>query len=103
MNERMRVVAAEAFGTGFLVLGGCGTAVLAGTNVGFGGVAAAFGLSLLVMAYAIGPISGCHINPAVTVGLAAAKKTPWGAVPYYIGGQVVGGLIGALVLFAVAH
>lgn len=103
MNERMRIVAAEAFGTGFLVLGGCGTAVLAGSEVGFGGVAAAFGLSLLVMAYAIGPISGCHINPAVTIGLAAARKTKWADTPYYIAGQLVGGLIGAVILFAIAN
>ncbi|MGH9279746.1 MAG: aquaporin Z [Acidimicrobiales bacterium] len=103
MNERTRIIAAEAFGTGFLVLGGCGTAVLAGSKVGFGGVAAAFGLSLLVMAYAIGPISGCHINPAVTIGLAAAKKTRWADTPYYIAGQLVGGAIGALVLFIIAN
>lgn len=103
MRDRARIVAAEAFGTGFLVLGGCGTAVLAGSKVGFGGVAAAFGLSLLVMAYAIGPISGCHINPAVTIGLAAAKKTRWQETPYYIVGQLAGGLIGALVLFGIAH
>lgn len=103
MTGRMRIVAAEAFGTGFLVLGGCGTAVLAGNKVGFGGVAAAFGLSLLIMAYAIGPITGCHINPAVTIGLAAARKTPWEETPFYVGGQLVGGLIGALILFAIAH
>ncbi len=102
MNERIRVVAAEAFGTGFLVLGGCGTAVLAGTNVGFGGVSAAFGLSLLVMAYAIGPLSGCHINPAVTIGLAVANKTRWRDTPYYVVGQLVGGLVGALILFGIA-
>ncbi len=66
-------------------------------------MAAAFGLSLLVMAYAIGPLSGCHINPAVTIGLAVAKKTRWGDTPYYIVGQVVGGLIGALILFGIAN
>ncbi len=103
MGHRTRIVFVEAFGTGFLVLGGCGTAVLAGSKVGFGGVAAAFGLSLLVMAYAIGHISGCHINPAVTVGLAAAKKTKWELVPYYVLGQLVGGLVGALVLFVIAN
>ncbi|HET9666627.1 MAG TPA: aquaporin, partial [Desertimonas sp.] len=103
MNERMRIALVEAFGTGFLVLGGCGTAVLAGGVVGNLGVSFAFGLSLLVMVYTIGPITGCHINPAVTLGLMVVGRTKKEDVPYYIVGQVVGGLIAGLILFAIAN
>jgi aquaporin Z len=102
VNDQARIALAEAFGTGFLVLGGCGTAVLAGQAVGFLGVALAFGLSLLVMAYAVGPVSGCHVNPAVTVGLILTGKTKASDAPYYVGGQIVGGLVGALLLFIIA-
>jgi aquaporin Z len=103
VTEQARIALAEAFGTGFLVLGGCGTAVLAADAVGVLGVALAFGLSLLVMAYAIGPISGCHVNPAVTVGLVLTGKTKASDAPYYVAGQIVGGLIGALLLFIIAN
>jgi len=103
MNERMRIALVEAFGTGFLVLGGCGTAVLAAGFMGALGVALAFGLSLLVMVYTIGPITGCHINPAVTLGLMAVGRTKKEDVPYYIVGQIVGGLIGGLILFLIAN
>ncbi len=96
------ILFAETIGTFVLVLGGCGTAVLAGKNVGFLGVAIAFGLTLLCMAYAIGGISGCHINPAVTVGLVLAKKCKGEDAWYYVGGQVIGAIAAGAVLFAIA-
>jgi aquaporin Z len=101
MMANRRVAAAECVGTFVLVFGGVGTAVIAGKEVGALGVAFAFGLTLLAMAYAIGPISGCHINPAVTVGLLYAKRiTVAEAVQYWIG-QVVGAVLAALALFIV--
>src|SRR6476659_3530011 len=111
MNERARIALAEGIGTMILVVGGPGTAILAtgafaGANqstVGVLGVALAFGLSLLCAAYAIGSISGCHINPAVTAGLWALGKTKSADVPFYMGGQVVGGLVGALIIFVIAN
>lgn len=93
---------AEAFGTFWLVLVGCGTAVLAGDEVGYLGVALAFGLSVVTMAYAVGSISGGHFNPAVTVGLAVGRRFPWRDVPAYVVSQVVGGTIAAAVLYVVA-
>jgi aquaporin Z len=108
MNRSARIALAEAVGTMILVVGGPGTAILAtggffeSGSVGVLGVAIAFGLALLCAAYAIGSISGCHINPAVTIGLWAIKKTEGKDVPYYVGGQVVGGLFGALVIFIIA-
>src|SRR5689334_4431632 len=97
-------LAAETFGTFWLVFGGCGSAVLAAAfpalGIGFAGVALAFGLTLLTMVYTIGPISGCHINPAVTLGLWAAKRFPAKEIlPYWIA-QVVGGLIAGAILMA---
>jgi len=89
----MKRYLAEAVGTFVLVFGGCGSAVLAGDKIGFLGVSFAFGLSLLAMVYAIGPISGCHINPAVTVGLLLSKKFD----ARYAGGYVVAQLVGAIV------
>ena len=109
MTERGRIAIAEGIGTLILVVGGTGTAVLAtggffATNtVGELGVAIAFGLSLLCAAYAIGSISGCHINPAVTVGLWVLGKTKSGDVPFYIGGQIVGGALGAAIIFVIAN
>ena len=108
MSKSSRIALAEAIGTMILVVGGPGTAILAtggffeGASVGIVGVSLAFGLSLLCAAYAIGSISGCHINPAVTIGLWAIKKTESKDVPFYLGGQIVGGLLGALVIYVVA-
>ena len=101
-----RKLAAEFFGTLWLVLGGCGAAVLAakfpGVGIGLLGVAFAFGLTVLTMAYAIGHISGCHLNPAVTVGLAAAGRFRGVEVPGYIVAQVLGAIAGAAVLYVIA-
>lgn len=97
---------AEFIGTFWLVLGGCGSAVLAAgfpqLGIGFAGVALAFGLTLLTMCYAIGHISGCHINPAVTCGLAAGGRFPLRDVVPYIIAQVLGGLLAGLVLYGIA-
>ncbi|HEX3861876.1 MAG TPA: aquaporin Z [Stellaceae bacterium] len=97
---------AEAIGTLWLVLGGCGTAVLAAAfpqvGVGLLGVALAFGLTVLTMAYAIGHISGCHLNPAVTVGLWAGRRFPSGDVLPYIVAQVIGAVVGAGILYLIA-
>ncbi len=97
---------AECVGTFWLVLGGCGSAVLAAAfpQVGIGllGVSFAFGLTVLTMAYSIGHISGCHLNPAVSVGLAVGKRFPTNELVPYIIAQVVGAIIGAGVLYAIA-
>ena len=99
-------LAAEFFGTFWLVLGGCGSAVLAAAfpNVGIGllGVALAFGLTVLTMAYAVGGISGGHFNPAISVGLAAAGRFAWSSVIPYIVAQVVGAIVAAGVLYLIA-
>ena len=97
----MKKYAAEFIGTFVLVFGGCGSAVLAGDKIGFLGVALAFGLSLLAMAYAIGPISGCHINPAVTLGLFLSKKMDARDVGGYVAGQVLGGIVAAGLLLVI--
>ena len=97
---------AEFFGTFWLVLGGCGSAVLAAAfpqlGIGFAGVALAFGLTLLTMAYTIGHISGCHINPAVSFGLAAGGRFAWTDVPAYVVAQVLGAIAASGVLFVIA-
>ncbi|WP_201774475.1 aquaporin Z [Photobacterium angustum] len=102
----MRKLVAEFIGTFWLVLGGCGSAVLAAAypdlGIGFLGVALAFGLTVVTMAYAIGHISGCHLNPAVTVGLWAGNRFPTGEVVPYIISQVLGGIAGAAVLYVIA-
>lgn len=97
---------AEFLGTFWLVFGGCGSAVLAAAfpnlGIGFLGVAFAFGLTVLTMAYGIGHISGCHLNPAVTVGLAVGRRFSWSDVLPYIGAQVLGAVAGAGVLYMIA-
>ena len=102
----MKKAAAEFLGTFWLVLGGCGSAVLAAAfpNVGIGllGVSFAFGLTVLTMAFAIGHISGCHLNPAVTIGLAVAKRFPFSGAAVYIAAQVAGAVAGAGVLLLIA-
>ena len=99
-------LAAEFIGTFWLVLGGCGSAVLAAAfpevGIGLAGVSLAFGLTVLTMAYAIGHISGCHLNPAVTVGLWAGGRHPAGEVLPYVVAQVLGAVAGALVLLTIA-
>ena len=102
----MKRYGAEFFGTFWLVLGGCGSAVLAAAfpelGIGFAGVALAFGLTVLTMAFAIGHISGCHLNPAVSVGLWAGGRFPAGKVVVYIVAQVVGAIAASAVLYAIA-
>ena len=93
---------AEFVGTFVLVFGGCGAAVLAGGKIGFAGVALAFGLSLLAMVYTIGPISGCHVNPAVTFGLLLSGKFEVRDVPGYVIAQILGAIVAAGVLLIIA-
>ena len=95
-------VSAEFLGTLWLVLGGCGTAVLAGSAAGNTGISLAFGLTVLTMAYAIGHISGCHLNPAVTLGVWAGKRFPAQDILPYIIAQVLGAVAAAGVLFVIA-
>lgn len=111
MNKKNLI--AEFIGTMWLVFGGCGSAVLAagfltsGDNpihigIGLVGVSLAFGLTVLTMAYTIGHISGCHLNPAVSIGLAAGGRFPKSSLGPYIGAQVLGGIVGAAILFLIA-
>src|SRR5215218_1242655 len=93
---------AELVGTFVLVVGGCGAAVLAGDKIGFLGVSFAFGLALLAMVYVIGPISGCHINPAVTLGLLLTKKFEAREAGGYVAAQIIGAVLGAAVVWLVA-
>lgn len=93
---------AEALGTFWLVLGGCGTVIFAG-EVDRVGVALAFGLTVLTGAYALGHISGAHFNPAVTVGLAAARRFDWKDVPAYVAAQVAGATVAGAALLAIAN
>ncbi len=106
MHE-IKKYAAEAIGTFWLTFGGCGAAVIAAAfpNVGIGllGVSFAFGLTVVTMAYSIGHISGCHLNPAVTVGLAAGGRFPAGQIVPYVIAQVIGAVVGAAVLYVIAR
>jgi len=102
----IRKLAAEFIGTAWLVLGGCGAAVLAAAfpalGIGFVGVSLAFGLTVLTMAYAIGHVSGCHLNPAVSIGLWAGGRFKASELPGYIAAQVLGAVAGAGVLYLIA-
>ena len=105
-EESMKKYVAESFGTFWLVLGGCGSAVLAAAfpEVGIGllGVSLAFGLTVLTMAFAIGHISGCHLNPAVSIGLWAGGRFPGKEVVPYIISQVIGGVVAGGILYLIA-
>jgi len=102
----LKKLIAEFLGTAWLVLGGCGSAVLAAAfpqlGIGFVGVSLAFGLTVVTMAYAIGHVSGCHLNPAVSVGLWAGGRFPAKDLPGYIVAQVLGAVVGAGVLYLIA-
>jgi aquaporin Z len=105
INERrgeMKKYSAELIGTMALVLIGCGSAVIAGKFIGYTGIAFAFGLTVLVMVYAIGNISGCHINPAITIAMLVAGKIKGKDAVYYIIAQCIGAIIGAGILWAIA-
>jgi aquaporin Z len=105
-EESMNKYGAEFVGTFWLVLGGCGSAVLAaafpGLGIGFVGVALAFGLTVMTMAFAIGHISGCHLNPAVSIGLWAGGRFPAKQLPGYIIAQVLGGITAGSILYLIA-
>jgi aquaporin Z len=100
--SNIRNLWAETFGTFWLVLGGCGTAVLAGSSVGTLGISIAFGLTVLTMAYAVGHVSGGHFNPAVTVGLWAGGRFPAKDIPLYVLAQVVGAILAAFLICWIA-
>ncbi|MDR0727028.1 MAG: aquaporin Z [Rickettsiales bacterium] len=97
----MKKLLSEFLGTFVLVLFGCGAAVLAGPYIGYAGIALAFGLAVLVMAYAVGPISGGHFNPAVTLGLAISKRFEWRQVIPYIVSQICGATVAAYVIYLI--
>jgi aquaporin Z len=99
----MKKYVAELVGTFVLVFGGVGSAVVAGNHIGFAGVALAFGLSLLVMVYTIGPISGCHINPAVTMGVLLARKIGIKDAIAYVIAQVIGAILASAVILFIAQ
>src|SRR5215210_2868117 len=102
----IRKCTAEGIGTFWLTLAGCGSAVIAAAfpDVGIGllGVSLAFGLTVVTMAYAIGHISGCHLNPAVTLGLVVAKRFPARELPAYVGAQLAGAIAASGVLYGIA-
>lgn len=98
----MKKLIAEMIGTAALVIFGCGTAVLAGAEVGHAGIAAAFGLAIVAMAYGIGPISGCHVNPAVSLGAFVSGRMSAGEMVKYWVAQFIGATIGAAIVYAIA-
>lgn len=99
----MQKYIAEIFGTFCLVLLGCGSAVLAGSHIGIVGIALTFGLTLLSLEYLLGPISGCHLNPAVTLSLAFSKKIAHKEIIPYIAAQIIGAVIGGYLLLCIAE
>lgn len=98
----MKKLIAEMIGTAALVIFGCGTAVLAGAEVGHAGIAAAFGLAIVAMAYGIGPISGCHVNPAVSLGAFVSGRMSAGEMVKYWVAQFIGATLGAAIVYAIA-
>ena len=103
MHPLPQRIAAEFFGTFWLVFGGCGAAIFAGSDIGVYGIALAFGLTVVTMAYAVGHVSGGHFNPAITVGLAMGRRFDWRDVPAYVVTQVVAAVVSALALWVIAH
>ena len=99
----IRIAGAEAVATAVLMIGGPGSAILAGDRIGALGVALAFGIALLVMVYAVGPVSGCHANPAVTLAMVLARKTKASLLIFYWLGQIIGAALGGLIVFSVAR
>ncbi len=99
----MKAYLAEFVGTFVLVFGGVGSAVLAGHNIGYVGIAFAFGLSLLAMVYVVGPVSGAHLNPAVTFGLVLSGKFDGSRVPGYVIAQIIGGIVASAILLVIAN
>jgi aquaporin Z len=99
----MKKYFAELIGTAALVLVGCGSAVIAGSHISYTGIAFAFGLTVLALVYAIGPISGCHVNPAITVAMWVAKKINGKDAISYILFQLIGGILGAGILWLIAR
>lgn len=103
MHPLPRRLAAEALGTFWLVFGGCGAAIFAGSEIGFYGIALAFGLTVVTMVYAVGHISGGHFNPAITLGLAMGRRFDWKEVVPYVVTQVVAAVVAAFGLWVIAH
>ena len=101
MSRASRIVIAEGLGTMILILGGPGSAIFAGPQIGVLGVSLAFGLSLLCAVYLFGGITGCHINPAVTIAMWSIKRTKAKEVPVYIVGQLIGAALGAVIIWAI--
>lgn len=101
--KSLRIAGAEAVGTAVLMIGGPGSAILAADKIGILGVSFAFGFALLIMAYAIGPVSGCHVNPAVTLAMVLTKKVKASLLPFYWAGQLAGAALGGLIIYSVAN